>query len=148
MRTRGPPAARRSIYAARPDTNGHVANAAVGGAPVSSLAPQAKAALQSVPNPELVIVQTIDNDVQCDGTDAENVTTFGATLQADPGVINAAVPESKILLVGQLGRPSTSFIAQLVAKEPSVKGYLCISPGSSARTLRSAARPVTYAWLP
>ena len=38
--------------------------------------------------------------------------------------INAASPRSKILVVGQLGRPSPSFVARLVAKVPSVKSDL------------------------
>lgn len=109
------------LVVARPDTEGHVANTAVGGAGASSLAQQAKAALQSVPVPELVIVQTIDNDIKCDGTDAENVASFGDTLKSALESINEVSPESKILVVGQLGRPSPSFITELVAEDPSVK---------------------------
>lgn len=114
----------RRLVAAHPETEGHVANAAVGGAPVSSLAQQAEAALLSVPTPELVIVQTIDSDIQCDGTDADNVTAFGKTLQQVLESINTASPDSKILVVGQLGRPSKSFLAQEVAQDPNVKSYL------------------------
>lgn len=58
------------LVAARPETEGHVANAAMGGAPVTSLAEQAQTALTSVPAPALIIIQTIDSDIQCDGTDA------------------------------------------------------------------------------
>lgn len=112
------------LVVARPETNGHVANAAVGGASVSSLAGQAQTALRSVPTPELVIVQTIDNDIRCDGTDAGNVSTFGDTLKGALESINAASPESKILLVGQLGRPNPTFLSQLVAADPSVKDFL------------------------
>jgi hypothetical protein len=104
---------------ARPETKGHVANAAVGGAPVSSLAGQAQAALRSVPTPELVIVQTMDDDIRCDGTDAGNVSTFGDTLKRALGSINAASPESKILLVGQLGRPSPSSSPNSWPKTPA-----------------------------
>jgi hypothetical protein len=109
------------LVAARPATAGHVANTAVGGASFLSLGSQATAALQSVAAPELVIVQTIDNDIQCNGTDDANVTKFGTSLQQTLESINTASPQSKILVVGQLGRPSTSFLSELVAVDPSVR---------------------------
>ena len=109
------------LVAVRPETEGQVVNAAFGGAEVSSLGLQVKTALQILPNPELVIVQTIDNDIRCDGTDADNVTAFGDMLRQALESINATAPESKILVVGQLGRPSTSFVTELVAEQPSAK---------------------------
>lgn len=118
----------RRLVAAHPEAEGRVANAASGGAPVSSLAGQARTALHSVPTPELVIVQTIDDDIRCDGTDPSNVSSFGDALQQTLKAINAASPQSKILVVGQLGRPSPSFVAQLVADHPEVKHYL-VGPG-------------------
>lgn len=114
----------RRLVAVRPETEGHVAITALGGASVWTLGQQAAAALQSVPVPELVIVQTIDNDIRCDGTDADNVTAFGVALKMALDSITAASPDSKILVVGQLGRPSPSFVAQLVAADPSVKNAL------------------------
>jgi lysophospholipase L1-like esterase len=117
-----------SIYlrlaAAHPDAEGHVANAAVGGADVTQLESQVQSALATVPAPELVIVQTIDNDIQCDGTDADNVAPFGATLKQTLQTITDASPSSKILVVGQLGRPSTAFIKLLSAKVVGVKDAL------------------------
>jgi lysophospholipase L1-like esterase len=104
------------LVAAHPHAEGHVDNAAVGGADVSQLEGQAQEALAKVPAPELVIVQTIDNDIGCDGTDPKNVAPFGATLKQTLGTITAASPNSKILVVGQLGRPSTAFIKLLAAK--------------------------------
>jgi hypothetical protein len=112
------------LVAKRPDTEGHVVNAAFGGAEVSSLDLQVKTALQILPNPELVIVQTIDNDIQCDGTDADNVSRFGEMLEQALRSINAATPATKILVVGQLGRPSTSFVTDLVAEKPNAKAGL------------------------
>jgi hypothetical protein len=109
------------LVAARPETKGHVANAAAGGAPVTALAEQAQTALASVPAPALIIIQTIDSDIRCDGTDAANVIIFGTTLRHVLKSLTAASPESKILLVGQLGRPSTSFITTLVAMHPDAK---------------------------
>lgn len=112
------------LVAARPETKGHVANAATGGAPVASLAEQGKTGLASVPAPTLIIIQAIDSDIQCDGTDATNVVRFGATLTRVLKSLTASSPKSKILLVGQLGRPSPTFVTTLVSKHPAVKTSL------------------------
>src|SRR3954452_3508001 len=117
-----------SVYlrmaAALPETRGHVANAATGGAPVELLASQAQAALATVPNPALVIVQTLDDDITCDGDLAANVRGFGATLKTAIRSITTAAPKAKVLIVGQLGRPSATFLATLVDKHPTVKAEL------------------------
>jgi hypothetical protein len=112
------------LVAVRPETKGHVANAATGGAPVTSLAAQAQTALASVPAPALIVIQTIDNDIQCDGTDATNVVEFGTTLTRVLKSLSASSPESKIVLVGQLGRPRPTFVTTLVDKDPAVKAFL------------------------
>jgi lysophospholipase L1-like esterase len=59
------------LIAIRAETEGHVANTAQGGAVARSLSSQATAALAVVPRPALVIIQTIDNDIRCDGTDRQ-----------------------------------------------------------------------------
>jgi hypothetical protein len=114
----------RRMVAALPETEGHVANAAVGGASVIDLGAQAQGALFAVPAPALVIVQTIDNDIRCDGTDPQNVPVFGASLKDALTSVTQASPDSKILVVGQLGRPSAAFITRLVAAHPEVKADL------------------------
>jgi hypothetical protein len=112
------------LVAVRPETLDHVANAAHGGALAQSLPGQAMTALRSVPYPALVIISTIDNDIRCDGGDAGHVPEFGGVVAQALDEITAASPNSKILIVGQVGRPSTSFIAQLVAAHPEVKASL------------------------
>jgi GDSL-like Lipase/Acylhydrolase len=114
----------RRLAAARPQTEGHVANAAVDGARVEALASQAASALGAVTHPALVIVQTIDNDIRCDGTDNSHVPQFGVALREALLAIQKASPGSRILMVGQLGRPSIAFVKQLVAKAPDVKSQL------------------------
>jgi hypothetical protein len=98
-----------SIYqrlaAALPQTEGHVGNFAKDGAEAATLAAQATNALTSVPQPALVIIQTIDNDIRCDGTDDQHVTAFGTAVGNALKVITDASPNSKILLVTQPGRP-------------------------------------------
>jgi hypothetical protein len=114
----------RRLVAVRPETDGHVANTAEGGASASTLFAQAQRALETVPTPALVVVQTIDNDVGCDGTDDAHVPEFGVALADALELVTMASPDSRILLVGQLGRPSPSFVKKLVAEDPSVKADL------------------------
>jgi hypothetical protein len=109
------------LVAARPATEGHVANTAQGGAPASALEEQAHQALLSVPAPALAIISTLDNDIQCDGG---NIAAVGQSIAKGLEVIHSASPNTKILMVGQLGRPSVSFVKELVAHDPSVKAYL------------------------
>ncbi len=104
----------------RPETEGHVANTADGGAVAATLAYQASRALGIVPTPELVIIQTIDNDIVCEGHPA-HVPEFGEAVADALAEIVDASPESQILMVGQLGRPSTIFVEELVAAVPEVK---------------------------
>jgi hypothetical protein len=114
----------RRMVAAIPATKGKVVNNATGGASVATLAGQAEAALLTVPTPALVIVQTIDSDIQCDGSDVANVPRFGLALRDALRSITAASPDSKLLVVGQLGRPRPAFVKRVVAAHPEVKGDL------------------------
>ena len=104
------------LVAVRPETEGHVSNQAVGGARSNTLAYQAKVALEEVPNPALVIIETIGNDIRCDGTDAEFVPTFGGFVTDALEVITSTSPESRILMVSQTGRPAT--YAELLMDHP------------------------------
>lgn len=112
------------LVAAVPETDGQVANNAAGGAPAADLGSQAQAAFRTVPVPLLVIIQTIDNDIRCDGSDSENVPEFGQDIAEALDLITTASPNSHILMVGQLGRPSVSFIEELVAQDPAAKDGL------------------------
>jgi hypothetical protein len=108
------------LVAARPETLGHVANTAQGGTEARALPDQARAALRVVPHPALVIISTIDNDIRCDGTDPQNIPLFGSYVADALRIITAASPISKILIVGQLGRPDAVFTKQLLAQVPSL----------------------------
>ena len=106
---------------ALPETEGHVANTAMGGATAGMLPSQALVALKSVPAPALAIIQTVDNDILCD---ASNVAAVGASVADALKLIHDASPETKILVAGQLGRPSVSYVKELVAHDPSIKAGL------------------------
>ena len=113
----------QSIYtrmiALRPETQGHASNGASGGAVSGQLAGQAKAALAEVPTPALAIIQTIDNDIRCDGTDSQHVTEFGAAVDKALQAITGQSPQTRVLIVGQWGRPATA--AAAIARDPGSK---------------------------
>jgi hypothetical protein len=101
----------RSIYqrliTSEPQIAGHVANLAEDGATADTLEIQAVEALKVVPHPQLVIVQTIDNDIMCDGTDPANYAPFGKNVKAALTKIVSSSPQTRILLLSKLGRPAS-----------------------------------------
>lgn len=114
-----------SIYlrmvSALPETEGHVANTAQGGAHAYQLSTQAESALRQVPYPALAIVSTIDNDILCDGTDDAHIPLFGESVAEGLNVIHEASPNTQILVIGQFGRPSVDFVEGLVTAHPEAK---------------------------
>jgi len=113
----------KSIYQhlleVQPEIEGHVANLAEGGAVARQLASQAKQALAVVPAPQLVIIATMDNDIRCDGSDDSNIPVFGRTLSDALNSIVEATPNSRILIVSQVGRPAE--YAAVVARNSDAK---------------------------
>ena len=111
------------LVAERPETEGHVANSAKGGASAAALAQQAEVALTDVANPQLVIIQTIDNDIRCDGTDDAQVAGFGKAVDAALTVLTTASPDTKILMLTQPGRPALELesMAALIASTPAAR---------------------------
>jgi lysophospholipase L1-like esterase len=85
---------------------GNVANTASAGAASSSLAAQAEAALEQIPLPALAIIQTIDGDIRCDGTDAEHVAEFGENVRTAIEAVIASSPATRVLVVSQRGLPT------------------------------------------
>ena len=110
------------LVAARPETEGHVSNqAGQVFAQSTTLNGQARAALADVPTPALVIVQTIDNDIRCDGTDEEHIAVFGEAVARTLDTIATASPESRILMVGP--RPIRSWV-EFVQANPQFKASI------------------------
>ena len=109
------------LVGALPAIAGHVSNTAHGGALASALVAQVRSALAQVPVPALAIVSTIDNDMMCDQS---NLARFGDSVLAGLNEIHTASPNTKILVIGQFGRPNVAFIKQLVAAVPEQKAAL------------------------
>jgi hypothetical protein len=94
--------------------------------------------LSVVPEPELVIIQTIDGDIRCDGSDTDHVVEFGESVADVLDVIVTASPDSHILMVGQLGRPDPAFVKQLVAADRP-----CSQPSPAPHPADSSTPPVS-----
>jgi hypothetical protein len=79
----------------------HAYNLAVSGSKVDDVLRQADEAARLPVKPELVIIQSIDNDMRCDGTDAQNYKPFGATLARALDIVVASNPDVQIFIVNQ-----------------------------------------------
>jgi hypothetical protein len=101
-----------------PETKDHVVDAAVGGARIEDMVDQTSNALAAVPTPRLAIIQAIDNDIRCDGTDEQHVPEYGTTLGKILSAIQTASPDTDILVVSQIGRPAG--YAKAIATRPAV----------------------------
>lgn len=113
----------------RPETLGSVANTAQNGATSSTLPVQAKAALDQVPFPALAIVQTIDNDIRCDGSDEAHLPEFRASVRAAIDLVHTASPKTTILVVSNFGSPA-GYAKALAADPIAVAGFAGSDPCS------------------
>ena len=91
------------VLALNPAIAGHNFNLATDGATVDGLIGQARAALALVPLPELILIQTIDHDVKCDGSDPQNYEPFGDTLTDALDILATGAPNAKVFVVTQPG---------------------------------------------
>jgi hypothetical protein len=82
------------LLANHPALEGHNWNEAISGSDVTSLMGQAQVLMGYDPVPDIVLIQSIDNDIRCDGTDEQNYEPYEAAIRevvdylehADPGV--------------------------------------------------------------
>ena len=72
------------------------------------------------PLPEPFLIQSVDNDIRCDGTDPDNYAPFAATLTQVVRKISSAAPKARILLVSSPPGTTTNY-AQVVSKIPSLR---------------------------
>jgi hypothetical protein len=121
------------ILAHNPLIKGHAVNLAQDGARVEDLKEQARKALALHPLPDLVLIQTIDNDIRCDGTDAQNYAKFGAALTSTLRLISNADAKARIFLVTQPGDVANN--AAVTATNPDwVAGWEGTDPCSAFNT--------------
>ena len=109
---------------ALPETGDHVANTARNGARADALTYQAQDALRIVPTPRLALVQIMDNDIRCDGTDPDHFAEFRAAVREAVAVLVTSSPRVTVVLVGGAGRPAryAAAIASLPTTPPDLVG--------------------------
>jgi hypothetical protein len=91
------------ILAHNPAIEGHATNLAVDGSEVVDLLRQAEHLGAVTPKPERVLIQSIDNDMQCDGPDAEHLPVYREGLVKVMDVLEKDVPDATVLFVSQWG---------------------------------------------
>jgi hypothetical protein len=96
----------RSVYLrlleTHPALEGHHYNQAVNGTGVGDLDDQVDALMGEVQVvPDLVLVQSIDNDMRCDGTDRANYRPFARTLDRVLAHIARVMPDARVFFVSQ-----------------------------------------------
>lgn len=89
------------MLATNPSLEGHATNLAKSGSNVTSLIGQAAQLVERTPKPQLVLIQTIDNDQKCDGTDAANYEPYRAKLTEVLDTLAKGLPKAQIFIVSQ-----------------------------------------------
>ncbi len=110
------------LVAVDPSHEGHVSNRAANGSTVADLSTQWHRAVGEVPNPALVLIMSMDNDIRCDGTDGDNVAPIGESFTAVLDEIVAAAPETHIVILGSQNRPATFVDALIARDDPLIPG--------------------------
>jgi hypothetical protein len=91
------------ILARNPGIKDQNLNLAVDGSDVTDLVRQAREAVSLPTPPELVLVQTVDNDMRCDGTDPQNYKPYAAKLSRVLEIIAKGIPKAHVFIVGVWG---------------------------------------------
>lgn len=89
------------VLAKNPAVENHATNLGVDGSDVNGLLDQAAQAVAVTPAPDLVIIQSIDNDIKCDGTDKQNFGPYRQKLTAVMDTLTKARPDAEIFFVSQ-----------------------------------------------
>lgn len=91
------------LLATNPAIKDHNFNLAEDGSQVQDLIYQAKRAVRLVPPPGLVLIQTVDNDMHCDGHDDEFLPLYGSKLHQALKIITDGLPAAKVFIISQPG---------------------------------------------
>jgi len=134
------------ILARNPRIKGHNVDLGVDGSTVDDLIPQARQAVALKPAPGLVVIDTVDNDIHCDGTDEQNYAPFGATLSQALTIISKRLPTARILIVSSPWSSVRQFngaVAKMPGGRESLEGTgLCDPFDPSGKVL-----PAHWAYL-
>jgi hypothetical protein len=109
------------MLATNPAVKGHNINLAQGGATVRDLVSQAEIVGPLLPKADLVLIQIMDNDIDCPTTAGE-LATFGSTFRTALETLAKGAPESRWLVVSQFGSPTTGVKTLTLAQRRSLGG--------------------------
>ena len=88
-----------------PAIEGHVHNLGMGGADLADLTSQAQALAQLQPQPELVLIATLDNDITCPAS-ADDFAAYGAGLKDLLNSVSEQMPASRFFIPTQTSTPT------------------------------------------
>jgi hypothetical protein len=88
-----------------PAIEGHVHNLGTGGADLAALTEQAQALSQLQPQPELVIIATLDSDITCPAS-ADDFAAYGAGLKNLLNSVSEQMPASRFFITTQTSTPT------------------------------------------
>ena len=109
------------ILAKNPAIREHNFNLDQGGANVDQLLDQARNAVQLKPKPQLVLIQTIDNDMACPAH-AADYASYRAKLVSVLQVLAHGLPQAKMFIASQLGMPTTEWKTYTLAERRQAGG--------------------------
>src|SRR5215210_194679 len=92
------------ILAHNPGIRGNNVNLAINGSKVDSLLLQARKAATLKPAPELIVIQSIDNDITCDDIGYKR---FAPALARVLDALEKGAPDARVFVVSQFGSPGT-----------------------------------------
>jgi lysophospholipase L1-like esterase len=93
----------RRLLVRNPSVKRHNYNLAVSGSDIDDMLSQAHAAIPF--HPELVLIQTVDNDMRCDGTDPQNYKPYAAKLARVLEIIADGAPRARVFIVSVWATP-------------------------------------------
>jgi hypothetical protein len=109
------------LLALNPAVRGHKYNVAIDGTGVDQLGSEADQALAMQPRPELFLIETVDNDIRCDGTDAANVASFSTKLEAALRKISTGAPRAEIFILSSPWSTTEAYVRAVQQLPASVR---------------------------
>ncbi|MBA3717832.1 MAG: hypothetical protein H0W87_06365 [Actinobacteria bacterium] len=95
------------ILAQNAGIRNHAVNSARDGAKIRDILGQAAGATRLKTKPELVLIQGMDNDITCSGDQAAHLADFKTTFTKVLRTLSRGLPNARIFVTSQLGRPLT-----------------------------------------
>ena len=92
------------ILAEHPEIEGHAVNLGQASADVTSLAAQAQAMIGEEPQPELVLIATLDADITCPASQ-DDLDTYGESLGDVLQGLSEEMPASRFFITSQISTP-------------------------------------------